>query len=145
MAETAGDERSIGAELRSLDDRLFLDREFDKHTGVLFYTVKYHRGDQPPDLILDWRDVNDRPRPLSSGVTNEVRRMMQSGTVEEKIAKARKRQGELNEQKRDRLFQQAAEVAQEWERYDQVRSGLLPRGQWLRQSRDRMRARGRKV
>lgn len=144
VAEETWDERRVGRELRTLDPLLFLDKEFDTSTGRVFYTVKFHRGDRPPDLILDWRDGDDTPLPLTSGLLLEIRRMMERGPLDP--AEIRRSNERARERQRRESESDYRTVAEEWEKFDSaVRSGLLPRGTGLRMARDKQRARGRKL
>lgn len=137
-------ESQLDAELKRLDSFLFLDKEWDTSRDCPFYTVKYHRGDQAPDLILDWRDPDDWPRPLSSAIVSEVRAMQVRGAIDFQVVL--KQNAEAQERKR--LASEAAyrDVVDEFERYEsEIHSPVLHRSQSLRRSRDKMRAAGRKV
>lgn len=137
-------ERQINEELQRLDPFLFLDKEWDTNRDCGFYAVKYHRGDRPPDLILDWRDADDWPRPLSAGIVAEVRRLQVQGAID--FQAVMKRNAELQERKRRASEQAYRDVAADFERYESaVHSPVLHRSQSLRISRDKMRAAGRKV
>lgn len=144
------DRETIGKALSRLDDRLFLDPEVDVTGSYLFWTVKYHvAGDQPPALILEWRDeprAGDvgRPRELSYGLVEEVKRRegLGDGLVERVIAKNRERQARIEADKVANLEEVVHDVAP---RMRSSRSAVLHRGPHLRRSRDKARARGKKV
>ena len=94
------DERTTDRELKRLDLRLFLAREFDPHSRSYFYEVRHWEGsEREPTLILDWREPNGRPKPLSSGIVCEVQRMMARGPLD--VAGIARRNEELK-QARDR-------------------------------------------
>lgn len=144
VLEKTADERGVQRELQTLDRRLFLDREYDSARGLFFYTVKVSNGDRPPDLVLDWRDPDDRPRQLSSGVANEVRRMIAQGPVD--IRELARRNEQAKERRRVEARAAYTEVAREFERKDNpAHSPVLQRGQHLRRARERARSRGQRL
>jgi hypothetical protein len=139
------DERQIQRELQAIDPDLFLDKEFDSAHSVVFYCVKVHLGSaSPPELVLDWRDSDDRPRQLSSGILSEVRRIMSQGPVS--LDEIVRRNAEVTARKRSDVDYGYEEIARDFVKRESAAHGpVLHRGAHLRRSRDAERARGRKV
>lgn len=141
------DTRTVEAALRRLDDRLFLDPEYEPHGPhgpYVFMTVKYHLGSgRPPSMVCEWRDSYG-PKPLSLGLVEQVKR--QEGVM----ASAFREALAANERIRQDAVKAVGDGA-----FDVVRDGglsaagkrsvNLPRSQSLRMARDKARARGEKV
>lgn len=136
------DEETVTRALRRLDDRLFLDPEVEPLGPYVYLTVKYHLGSgHPPSTVLEWRNPDGTPKPLSMGIVEQVKR--QEGVM----ATAFRDVMAANELKRQRAVADVGEAA-----YDIAlggglsaagkRSVNLPRSQSLRQARDKARARG---
>ena len=142
------DEKTVTAALRRLDDRLFLDPEVETHGPYgpyVYMTVKYHHGSGvPPTCVLDWREPDGRPKPLSLAMVDQVRR--QEGAMARAVSEAII----ANERRRQEAIKAVGDGT-----YDVVmegghsaagkRSVNLPRSQSLRMARDKRRARGEKV
>lgn len=146
VAFSPTDQKTIERELRRLDDRLFLDPEVETlgpHGPYVYMTVKYHLGSgQPPALVLDWRDGN-RPKPLSFGLVEQVKRQ------EGRMATVFREAIEANERKRAEAVKTVGdagyEIGLDARKMSGKTSALLPRSQALRMARDRARSRGANI
>lgn len=112
------------------------------HDCILWKVVRYAGPDRPPDTVCVWQSDRGEPYPLSSGLLDMVDRLdknSRSTYLSEDQRDARER---------DRLARdkQAAyeDLAQDYEKRAK-RDPMLPRSQSLRLSRDKQRARGKKV
>lgn len=73
LAEHGQDEAGITRALKTLDRDLILVRETDARHQCFVWKVLLHQGDTRPALhVLDWRDRNGVPLPLSSGIVDAV-------------------------------------------------------------------------
>ena len=142
LQEYGQDHASLERELRKRDPDLSLQGwPSSTHGCILWKVVRYAGPDRPPDTVCVWQSESGEPYPLSSGLLDLVDRLDRNhrgGHLgEDEINAARDR--ELGRQlERDRvaliedyLFKHGHPV--------------LPRSQSLRMSRDRQRARGKKV
>lgn len=146
IVEQTRDRDWINRELRQIDPNLFVEKQLTYAGEEVWCVVCEVDSSHPPITILEWRDeLSSRPiAELSSGLINRVARMERDGA---KLAEHVKR---LNAAKieRDRRdsYDKYREIALDMvPRMSGLRSAVLPRGQWLRMSRDKMRAQGRKV
>jgi hypothetical protein len=142
------DEETVSRALRRLDDRLFLDPEVETvglRAPYVYITVKYHLGSGVrPSLVLEWRNPDGSPKPLSLALVEQVKR--QEGVM----ATAFREAMIANELKKQQAVKDVGEAA-----YDIAFSGgqsaagkksvNLPRSQSLRMARDKRRALGEKV
>lgn len=105
------DERSIDRELKKLDLRLFLVREFDIRLRSYFYEVRHWAGSEhEPTLIVDWREPNGIPKPLSSGIVYEVQRMMARGPLDiDSIIRRNKELREARDRQAEQWYRDSAE------------------------------------
>lgn len=76
VVESPGDRDALQRELRSLDPRLFLERQMTLTQELVWCVVLNGDSSEPPLTILEWRDERDRPIELASGIVERVRRMM---------------------------------------------------------------------
>lgn len=139
------DERAVHAALQQLEPNLFLNKEIDRY-GRLFYTACLFNGDRAPDpitVVVDWRETDDTPKPLSQGLVYEIEKMMRAGGVS--VEAIMRRNNEMRVKKDDERQQQAEDIAKDFERHKNTGFAIVPRSQGLRMSRDRMRRRGHKV
>lgn len=138
-----GDEKGVDQALRRLDPALFLDKERDGPGEPVFYAVKQWIGSAAePIIVLEWRQ-DGQPLPLSYAIVDRVR------AQEGRIADAGRRAAETNRRKRQRalddLGAEVFEIGLDARKATGKTSALLPRGQYLRRSRDKRRARGDNV
>jgi hypothetical protein len=138
------DQASVDAALKQLDPRLFLDPERDRSSGAVFWTVKCWVGSgQRPAHVLDWREPDGTPRPLSSGLvyTLEARkRNFGRDLVADGMA--------ANDEARRRIWDETAEQVRdagvEFERRRRLGSfAIVPRSKALAMTRARMRSEGK--
>lgn len=138
------DEKQITQALRRLDDRLFLDPEVEPLGPYVYMTVKYHLGSgHPPSTVLEWRNPDGSPKPLSMGIVEQVKRQegaMATAFHDAMIANELKRQKAIQD-----VGEAAHDIAVRVKSAAGTRSVNLPRSQSLRRSRDRQRARGENV
>lgn len=138
---------AIDAELRLLDDRLFLDPQWDPDFDRIVWTVAYHLGaGQEPLWIMDWRDPNDRtPLELSWGLWSKIktRENRDPFTLRDEIKKENEHRSKLRAQVQSDAYDEI--VKDMAPRITGRSSAMLHRGQHLRRSRDKLRALGYKV
>lgn len=135
------DERTLQADLVKRDRGLILVREWDTVRDCPFYVVR-HRDD-PDVVILDWREPDDTPRQLSSGILTEIDRKMHAGPTS--LKKLAARQAELRERKDAESLENYRAVAAEFKGKDSpVHAPLLHRGVHLRRHREKLRSQGRR-
>ena len=133
------DEQSVQAQLRQLDSRLILTRERDGLGRDYYVVIFYEGGTVPPSHVLDWREMDDEPRPLSSGLVHEVGKMMADGPVA--MIEIVKRNEALKAQKADEFQQVYEDLSREFERA-KGRLGVVHRSPGLAAARRRGRRRG---
>jgi len=145
LAERAADTEAIRRALKRLDRDLILTRDFDSRFGQVVYQVRHRvSADRPPLLVLEWRSADGRPRPLSFGLLDELKR--QECRARELYAAADARNEQRIAEQHRRLEEELEEVANEvgpWG--SDVRAACFPRGVYLRQARDRQRSQGRNI
>lgn len=147
VVEHHPDKAAIDAELRKLDERLFLNPEHDPDFGCVVWTVAYHMGaGQPPMLITDWRDPHTRvPLDLSWGLWSRIktREHREPFKLREQIKAENAKMLTLRAERTQEAYE---EISRDVQRLaSPLRSGLLQRGQHLRRSRDKQRAAGKSV
>lgn len=75
LAEQGGDEASISRAIKEIDSHYVLQRHESDVAGKHVYVVVcIVSEDQPAIRILTWDDGNGNPRPLSSGLVEEVKK-----------------------------------------------------------------------
>lgn len=73
------DAKRINRELRQVDAHLFLAEHRD-YFGRPYFEVRYHVGSEhAPVIVLDWREDDGTPKPLTSQLLSEVSRLHQQG------------------------------------------------------------------
>lgn len=131
--------------LKQLDDRLFLEKQMTLSNEEVWCVVVDVGLGHPPITLLEWRDEQGRPISyLSDRIVARVAAMDRDGkrlsarVVEHNAAIVRSR--------RERVRAELTEIMDDMApRMSGMRSALLPRGQYLRRSRDKRRARGEKL
>lgn len=136
-------EREVDEELKKLDPRLFLARQWSPRGE--FYEVRFWEGsEREPTLIEDWRDGADRPKPLSSGLVYAVQEGMKRGPVD--VGAIDRRNREIGERREDEAQELMERIAVEFQGKRRIGNYMsVPRSIGLRQSRDRIRRRGGKA
>ena len=128
--------------MQRLDKRLRLQTQlgFD---GLPVWCVIYDgAGDQPPGLVLEWRDEDGMPIPeISWSIIDRLKAMENAdGNVVERAIRANE---EMVARKRREREAETAEIYREMIPMVEGRKRILaPRGQKLYQQRNRRRARG---
>lgn len=145
VVRQAGDREWLTKELRKIDDRLFCELQVGFDQQPVWCVVCEVGGDVPPITLHEWRDEQGRPIPeLSSGLLDRVNAMERDGhKLAAKAILANKQLIERGRQERfARFHDQVEEILPS---VTGVRSVALHRGDHLRRSRDKLRARGWKV
>jgi hypothetical protein len=142
VSQYGSDHASLERELRKRDPLLSLQGwPSQTHGRILWKVVRYAGPDRPPDTVCVWQSEQGEPFPLSSGLLDLVDRLDRNTRHghhgEDEMNEARNR--EL-----DRQVERDREAIVEDHLFKHGRP-LLPRSQSLRMSRDRQRAKGRKV
>jgi hypothetical protein len=139
-AAFAADERAVARALRDYDDELRLVPQ-PTENGLAYQVRRYRGGDKPSEFLFFWVDERGEPLPLSMNILDLVKqhdRNTQSAYLDE-VAR-----DELKRQRDDAHWEaQTQAMADDWV----PRHGrpVLPRSVSLRQSRDKQRAKGKKV
>lgn len=145
VVESGREKAEIDAALKAVDDRLFVEKQITLANESVWCVVVDVGGDQPPMTVLEFRDDKGVPiNELSWDIVERMKRMDRDG----KHLAAR-----VIRQNRDRIEGARKLAREQWEdiggefekRMDPGYSAVLHRGQHLRRSRDKRRARGEKV
>lgn len=144
VIEDARDSDSLLRDLRAIDDRIFLERQITLENEAVWCVVVNVGGDHPPLTILEWRDQEGNPLELSSGIVDRVARMDRD--EKRLIASVMRQNAERIEAQRQQSRAEWREMGEDFQkRTSSGYSAVLPRGQYLRRSRDKRRGRGDKV
>ena len=135
------DEKTIDTELKKLDLRLFLVREFDPFRKLYFYEVRHWNGSEHEALlVVDWREPNGLPKPLSSGLVYEVQRLMKKGPIS--VDAIVRRNQELRERRERESASWYDDAAADFERVAVLGTRtLMPRSQNVAANARRQRLR----
>lgn len=140
--ETGSPRDAIARELKQIDNRLFLERQVTLDNKLVWCVVCDAGLDQPPITLLEYRDDSGEPiSDLSDGVLRRMQRFERDGNkLHNRVLEANRR---LQEEKRQQAHDQTRELVLDMvPRITRPRSVVLPRGQYLRRSRDAQRNRG---
>lgn len=145
VIEDAKPHDEILRSLKAIDDRLFLERQVTIDGQAVWCVVCDVGGDHAPLTILEWRDEDDHPiHELSSGIITRVQRMERDGR--RLAAKVIKENADRLERKKLENQTTWGEIGSDFEkRMSPGYSAMLPRGQYLRMSRDKRRNRGERI
>lgn len=140
--DVGGDHASLERELRRRDPELSLQGwPSQTHDCIVWKVVRYAGPDRPPDTVCVWMSERGEPYPLSSGLLDMVDRL-------DRNTRARYRgEDDLNaerERERRKQLDRDNEGIHENTTFKHGRP-VLPRSQSLRISRDKQRAKGKKV
>lgn len=127
--------------LKQIDPDLALQGWPQRDGPPLWKVVRYCGPDRPPETIASWVDDRGNPLPLTEGLLDVVRRLDRNTRAEYVDPDEKNRR--LKE-----LVERDWELDTEAAREDwNPKHGrpVLPRSQSLRMSRDKQRARGKKV
>jgi hypothetical protein len=141
IASEGADESHVGALLRRHDPELRLVPSFDEERLCKRWLVYRYAGpDKRSEFVCAWQTREGVPLPLSSSLLELVQQLDRNTVGEVLDADV------ANEQLRARIAKRKADDAEaiidDW---DHAGTTVLPRSQALRMSRDRRRARGKKV
>jgi hypothetical protein len=142
VAELGMDGTSLERELRKRDPLLSLQGWPSVEHGCILWRVVRDAGpDRPPETVAVWRSASGEPYPLSSGLLDEVDRLDRNSRHrhrdEDELEAVRRRE-------RDKQLERDNEaLVDDW--HPRHGRPVLPRGQWLRMSRDKRRARGERI
>jgi hypothetical protein len=146
IIETPRSHDSVLRDLKKIDDRLFLERQVTIEGQAVWCVVLDPRSDDPPLTILEWRDENDHPiHELGEGILYRVQKMQANagGNLTAKVLKANH---DRIEAKRREAQGHWADMGTDFERLmSPGHSAVLPRGQHLRRSRDKLRNQGWRI
>ena len=107
--------RQLERDLKTLDDKLFLVEQRGSF-GETFYEVRYWNGPElEPTVILDWRERDGKPKQLSYGIIEEIKRMMQRGPIN--VGQLAENNQELREKASVKAVEFYQEMVKEFERY----------------------------
>ena len=146
VVERTSDRKRIEHELKQFDRNLFLDAEIDSRRRFVWSVKEWLGSERPPHLVFEWRDGRGEPLPLTSGLIEEVRKIEWRrnhgitvfDVVNEANDKRRSAAARASESAYEAITEEVVPLMSD------KRSGVLPRSQALRISRDRERARGAK-
>jgi hypothetical protein len=134
----------LAADLRAIDDRLFLEKQLVFSGEEVWCVCVEVGGDFGVFTLLEWRDEDGNPLPLAGGIVDRVRRMDRDGKrLAAKVVKQ-------NAARIERARQDAQEAWEEIGREGDRRmapgySAVLHRGPGLAAARRRARRQGRNV
>lgn len=97
VAFNPADERAVQRELQKLDTGLWLDKELDPQWGV-YYLVRDKDGGNVVCCV--WREDNGKPKPLTLGIIEELKR--QRGSLDGFIDRAVEAERKRRERERER-------------------------------------------
>jgi hypothetical protein len=141
IASEGADEHHVGALLRRHDPDLRLVPRWDQERGCrCWYVYRYNGPDKPSDVVCVWQTREGVPLPLSSNLL-ELVQLHDRNTIGKQgdpdVANA-----QLKASIAKRKADDAEAIIGDWEH---AGTTVLPRSQALRMSRDKQRARGKKV
>lgn len=144
VIEEAPAKDEIQRALRGLDERLFLEKQVTLANEIVWCVVVNVGSAVPPITILEWRDESNRPIPhLAWRLVQRVEQMDRSADkLRERVIEENARKIEADRKIADHAYE---EIGRDAQKMSAGHSALLPRGQYLRMARDRMRAQGRKI
>lgn len=145
VVEEAHPKDKVQAELQKLDDRLFLEKQITMANEEVWCVVVNVGLDQPPVTLMEWRDESGEPIPyLTDRIVSRVAAMERDGhKLYAKVIQANADKVEID--RKIALYQYEELGRDMGPRIEGKIRPVLPRSQALRMSRDKMRARGRKV
>lgn len=143
VLEQPRSQHEINVELRKLDPDFFVERQLTIDQQAVWCVCK-SMSDQPPVVMVEWRDERRRPLELSYGIVSRAQQLQRDpvALLESVISKNRAKQEELR-RKTDEGYADAGADAEP--RITGKVRPVLHRGQHLRMSRDKRRERGEKV
>lgn len=142
VSEHGDDGAAIERDLKKRDPDLSLQGwPSQTHGRMLWKVVRYAGPDRPPDTVCVWQSDRGEPFPLSSGILDMVDRLdknTRSVYLDGDTRNAALRAERAKQDERD------AEGIRDNTTFKHGRP-VLPRSQSLRMSRDKQRAKGKKV
>lgn len=145
VIEEAHDKDTIQRLIKKIDDRLFVEKQVTLAGEEVWCVVCDVGSEVPPITFIEWRDELGRPIPyLAERLVQRVQQMdRDAGRLYSKVIAANAAM--IETQRQAAMSQYEAIMDDMLPRMGPGHSAVLPRGQWLRQSRDRRRSRGEKV
>lgn len=141
LAEQTPDAAALERQLKQIDRRLSLQAWPQPDGLPVWKVVLHYAGDRPPETIASWIDQQGEPLPLSSRLVDLVQSLDRNSRVA--FVDADGKNAQFAEQReRDNARDEEALIS-DW-RFPHGRP-VLPRSQSLRLSRDKQRAKGKKV
>ena len=138
LAEQAMDESSVRRALKRLDPELRLARD-DSEGAPLYRVFKFMGESSPAAWICDWRGEDGKPLPLTHRLLDKVQGLALGSRAPQPDPEAHNQR--LREQAAIEWQEALSEQIKDGERRLK-RAPCFPPGQYLRQSRDKQRARG---
>jgi hypothetical protein len=141
LAEQGMDGAALERELRKRDPLLALQGFYSPAHGAVVWRVVREAGAAGPETVCVWQSESGEPYPLSSGLLDLVDRL------DRNTRHGHHGEDELNAARNRELDRQVERDRQAIVDDHLFKHGrpLLPRSQSLRMSRDKQRAKGRKV
>jgi hypothetical protein len=142
VSEYGDDHASIERELKRRDPDLTLQGWPSQTHGCILWKVVRHAGsDRPPDTVCVWQSERGEPYPLSSGILEMVDRLDRN--TRSVVVNADDLNAAVDRERAERVNRENQAIREDHE----FPHGhpVTPRGQWLRMSRDKQRAKGKKV
>lgn len=141
LATESMDAAALEPLLRKLDPDLSLQAWPSRDGPPTWKVVRHFSRDHPPETICSWVDDSGRPLPLGEGLLDLVRRLDRNQRATYVDPDVRNRQ--LKEALDKNWDDETEALTDDW-RFKHGRP-VLPRSQSLRMSRDKQRAKGKKV
>jgi hypothetical protein len=142
VAQYGDDHASIERELKKRDPDLTLQGWPSQSLGVILWkVVRYAGPDRPPDTVCVWQSQGGDPYPLSSGILDMV------DQLDKNLRHHYADEDERNAQRKRERVKQTVRDNEGIVDNTTFKHGrpVLPRSQSLRMSRDKQRAKGKKV
>ena len=110
---SSAQEKQIDQALKRLDPDLFLDKEWNRDRGYMYYAVKYRIAGGEPMLCVSW-DSPMGPRNLSMDIVDKV--ASQEHDVRESLKTAIVENAARRELQRQKLAENLDETSKDFER-----------------------------
>ena len=145
VIETVRPHNEIQRALKQIDRRLFVEKQVTLEDQAVWCVVCEVGGDDPPATVLEWRDSDGNPiHELSDGIIDRIAKMERQGpNLAARVVKAN---ADRIERKRRDTQDHWRDIGTDFERLmSPGHSAVLPRGQHLKRSRDKLRSQGWKI
>lgn len=141
VVEQTPDTSLIVRELKSIDERLFLEKQVTLDNEHVWCVVCDVGGDQPPVVVFEWRDPDGRPLPYpSSAIPDRMRQLERDPKI--LAERVRRKNEEFARKRAEELSEQLRGTAEEFRRSGKM---VFPRSPGLVAARRRQRRLGHNV